>query len=66
MLVLIFLVVGIRDINALIVGFGANTAMIFFGLLQEQHNDLKDKVDWTPFIFGCIIGERKEKKKTIG
>lgn len=58
MLVLICLVVGIRDFNALVIGFGCNSAMILFGLVSEYAN--KDpsarKVNWWPFIFGSIIG----------
>jgi hypothetical protein len=56
MLVLICLTVGIRDINALIMGFGSNSAMIYFGLLHEKINAGREKTDWMPFIFGCIAG----------
>jgi hypothetical protein len=60
MLVLISLTVGIRDINALIIGFGCNSAMILFGLVQEWENDPSErrgrKVTWWPFIFGSVIG----------
>jgi hypothetical protein len=61
MLVLIFLVVGIRDIMSLICAFGANSAMIFLGLLHERVNlpvtmDGVGTVDWMPFIMGSVIG----------
>lgn len=63
MIVLICLVVGISDITSLINAFGANSAMIFFGLVQEQYAlrraESGDKLslgDWLPFIFGSIVG----------
>lgn len=63
MIVLIALVVGISDITSLINAFGANSAMILFGLLQEQyalhrertHSPLRAS-DWLPFVFGSVIG----------
>lgn len=36
--------------------FGANAAMIRFGLLQERINLARDEVDWRPFLYGCAIG----------
>ncbi len=63
MIVLISLVVGISDITSLINAFGCNTAMILFGLLQEQyslrraqHRDRATLSDWLPFLFGSIVG----------
>lgn len=62
MIILIALVTGITNIQALICMFGVNSAMILFGLVHEQVNvgylDSKRprKVNWWPFIFGCIAG----------
>jgi hypothetical protein len=47
---------GVSELVALIALFGANVAMILFGLVQEQMNVDRDKVDWRPFIYGCVIG----------
>ncbi len=57
MMVLIAMVTGILDLNALIAIFGANMAMIFFGLVMESVNRPDRKqVNWWPFIFGSIVG----------
>lgn len=57
MMVLIAMITGIADASALIAIFGANAAMILFGLVMEQRNGLApDRVDWRPFIYGCLVG----------
>ncbi len=56
MIVLIAMLAGVSELVALIALFGANTAMILFGLVQEQVNADRDEVDWRPFIYGCVIG----------
>jgi len=57
MMVLIAMITGIADLSALIAIFGANAAMILFGLVMEQRNPVgTERVDWRPFIYGCIIG----------
>jgi len=56
MIVAIAMLVGIYDIASLVLIFGANAAMILFGWVAEAQNRGRAKVDWTPFIFGCIIG----------
>jgi hypothetical protein len=56
MVVLIAMLAGISELVALIVLFGANAAMILFGLVQEQVNVDRDEVDWRPFVYGCVIG----------
>ena len=62
MIVLISLLTGITELTALINMFGANSAMILFGLLMEQVNvgylnpTAPRRVSWWPFIFGCIAG----------
>lgn len=55
MVVLIAMLTGISDVAALIGIFGANSAMILFGLVMErQPRDAP--ADWTPFWCGCIAG----------
>ncbi|MFA5771755.1 MAG: heliorhodopsin HeR [Thermoplasmata archaeon] len=56
MIVAIAMLVGIYDIGALILLFFMNMMMILFGLLMEKHNQLTQKTDWTPLVFGCIAG----------
>ena len=56
MVVLIAMLAGVNELVALIALFGANAAMILFGLVQEQMNVDRDEVDWRPFIYGCVIG----------
>ena len=56
MVVLIAMLAGVGKLVALIALFGANAAMILFGLVQEQTNVDRDEVDWRPFIYGCVIG----------
>ncbi len=56
MIVLIALVCGVSDIGAVIAIFGANAAMIFFGMVMEIFNRDRDRVNWTPFWFGCVAG----------
>ena len=56
MIVLIAMLAGVSELVALIALFGANAAMILFGLVQEQTNAGRDGLDWRPFIYGCVIG----------
>ncbi len=56
MIVLIAMLTGIRDVTALIALFGANAAMILFGLVMERSNRPGSPVDWRPFLFGSLIG----------
>jgi hypothetical protein len=56
MVVLIAMLTGIEEITALIAIFGANAAMILFGLLMERVNSLQQQVNWRPFLYGCLIG----------
>jgi hypothetical protein len=55
MIVLIAMLTGIRDIAALIAIFGANTAMILFGLLMERQQR-PGAADWSAFWFGSLVG----------
>ena len=58
MIVLIATLFGIYDIASLILIFIVNASMNLFGLVMEQLNSGKDKakVNWGPFIWGCIAG----------
>ena len=56
MVVLIAMLAGVSELVALIALFGANAAMILFGLVQEQANVGRDGVNWRPFIYGCVVG----------
>ena len=56
MVVLIAQITGVSDVGALVAIFGANAAMIFFGLLMERINGPVGAVSWMPFVLGCIVG----------
>jgi hypothetical protein len=56
MIVLIAYLFGISDIASLVLIFIVNASMNLFGLVMEQLNSGKDKVDWGPFIWGTIAG----------
>jgi hypothetical protein len=56
MVVLIAMLAGVSDLVALLMMFGANAAMILFGLVMEKVNLGRQQTDWVPFIYGCIIG----------
>lgn len=56
MVVLIAMLAGVSELNALLMMFGANAAMIFFGLVMERANLDIGNVRWSPFIYGCIVG----------
>jgi hypothetical protein len=56
MIVLIAMLTGITDLYALIGLFAANAAMILFGLVMERVNGPEGRVNWWPFVFGCIVG----------
>ncbi len=56
MIVLIAMVTGVSDIGAVIAIFGVNAAMIFFGMVTEIFNPDRSRVNWTPFLFGCVAG----------
>lgn len=56
MIVLIAGITGITDVAALLAIFGANAAMILFGWLMETKSAPGPGADWSPFVFGCIVG----------
>jgi hypothetical protein len=47
MIVLIGMLVGIWDLGTMIVLFGINAAMNFFGIMMELHNQTTTKTSWT-------------------
>lgn len=56
MIVCIAVLFGINDLFMLILIFFLNASMNLFGLLMEKININRDKVDWSPFICGSIVG----------
>lgn len=56
MIVLIAVLFGVYDIGTLILVFLLNASMNLFGLLMEKMNQGKEKINWLPFIFGCVSG----------
>jgi hypothetical protein len=56
MIVLISYLFGIWDIATLAVIFIVNASMNLFGLVMEQLNSNKEKVDWGPFVWGTVAG----------
>lgn len=56
MIVVISMLVGIYDIVSLIAIFAVNACMNLFGMLMEMYNQKREKVNWTPFIFGTLAG----------
>lgn len=56
MIIIIAMLVGITDLGVLILLFIVNASMIFFGWLMELYNQRRERVVWTPFIFGCLAG----------
>ncbi len=47
---------GIYDVVSLILLFGVNASMIWFGWLMELHNQRTERTEWLPFWFGCFAG----------
>ncbi len=56
MIVLIGMLVGVYDLGSLILMFGINATMNFFGIMMELHNQTTQRTDWTSFIYGCFAG----------
>ena len=56
MIVLIGMLVGIWDLGAIILMFGLNAMMNFFGIMMEYHNQTTQKTDWHAFIYGSVAG----------
>ena len=56
MVVLIAMLTGIADAAALVAIFGANAAMILFGLAMEDANEPGRPTRWRPFVYGSLVG----------
>lgn len=56
MIVVIGMLVGVYELGALVLIFSVNAAMIFFGLVMEEMNLGRTRVNWTPFVLGCVMG----------
>ncbi|MGA1792537.1 MAG: heliorhodopsin HeR [Thermoplasmatota archaeon] len=56
MIVAIAMLTGIYDLGTLLLIFFMNLMMILFGLRMEVHNQGREHLDWSPFIYGCIAG----------
>jgi hypothetical protein len=56
MVVLIAMLAGVSELTALVMMFGANAGMIFFGLVMERANVDSRPVRWSPFVYGCVVG----------
>lgn len=56
MIVIIAMLSGVSDVVALLAIFAVNSSMILFGLVMERANLGRDEVDWSPFIYGCVVG----------
>ncbi|RJQ39791.1 MAG: hypothetical protein C4545_09725 [Anaerolineaceae bacterium] len=56
MIVLIGMLVGIWDLGSIILMFGINAMMNFFGIMMELHNQTTVKTDWHSFVYGSIAG----------
>jgi len=57
MILIIMLLSGLTTFSSLIGVAFANIGMILFGWVSEIANPRdRKKTDWTPFIFGCIMG----------
>ena len=55
MMVLIAMFTGIWSLAALVAIFGANSAMILFGLVMERQQE-PETADWSAFWFGSLVG----------
>jgi hypothetical protein len=56
MTAIIAMLPGMYDLGSLILIFTLNAMMLFFGLLMEMQNEPGNRVNWTPYLFGCIAG----------
>lgn len=56
MIVLIAILTGMYDLGSLILIFALNAMMIFTGLIMESVNRPGERVNWTPYWFGCLAG----------
>ena len=48
--------VGVWDLWSLVMIFVLNAMMIMFGYLMEKINQYTKKINWSPYLLGCISG----------
>lgn len=56
LMIVLIAMLNVTEIGALIAVAGANIAMIMFGWIMEMVNRPDEKVWWTPFAFGSVVG----------
>lgn len=56
MIVVIAMLAGMYDLPSLILVFALTATMIFWGLMMEVHNQTTERVNWTAFAFGSVVG----------
>ena len=56
MIVVIGMLSGIWDLGTLLALFGLTAVMNLCGLLMEQHNEGRERIDWTPYWVGVLAG----------
>ncbi len=56
MMVVIAQLTGIYDVVSLILLFGVNACMIWFGWMMEVHNQRTERTEWLSFWFGSAAG----------
>lgn len=56
MIVVIAVLAGMYDLSSMILIFSLNAMMLLCGLLMEVFNRPGERVNWTPYYFGCFAG----------
>jgi hypothetical protein len=56
MIAVIAMLPGMYDLGSLMLIFTLNATMLWFGLLMEMQNRPGERVNWSPFWFGCLAG----------
>jgi hypothetical protein len=56
MIVIIAMLFGVYDLGSLLLIIGCNATMNLLGLMMEIHNQSTEKINWSSFIIGCIVG----------
>ncbi len=56
MMVVIGMLAGMYDLPSLVLIFALTAAMILFGLMMEVHNQSTERVNWTAFWLGSLLG----------
>jgi hypothetical protein len=56
MMVVIGMLAGMYDLPSLVLIFALTGAMVLFGLVMEVHNQSTERVNWTTFSLGSLVG----------